>query len=73
MLDPLKDDIKELLLKETDGIGPDYVFECSGNPDAQLAALFLVRCFGTVCFAGVKTIKACRSCLPTISFTRRLS
>ncbi len=52
ILDPSRDDIQRIVLEETDGIGPEYIFECSGHPDAELSALSLVRCFGTVCFAG---------------------
>lgn len=52
VLNPLTDDVDSVLKEKTEGLGPEYVFECSGNPDAELSALSLVRCFGTVCFAG---------------------
>lgn len=52
VLDPTTDDIKAELRKLTDNVGPEIVIECSGNPKAQLQALELVRCQGTVLFAG---------------------
>jgi 2-desacetyl-2-hydroxyethyl bacteriochlorophyllide A dehydrogenase len=52
VFDPVKDNIKEELRSRTDGIGPEVIIECSGNPVAQLDALNLVRCRGTVMFCG---------------------
>lgn len=52
VLDPAKDDLKTRLRELTDGIGPEIVVECSGNPAAQLQALELVRCGGTVMLCG---------------------
>jgi threonine dehydrogenase-like Zn-dependent dehydrogenase len=45
--DPVKA-IKEL----TGGEGVDYALECSGSPDARLAAVQGARTWGTVCFVG---------------------
>jgi threonine dehydrogenase-like Zn-dependent dehydrogenase len=52
VLDPSRDNVKEELYSRTEGMGPGIVIECSGNPGAQLAALELVRCRGTVMFCG---------------------
>ena len=52
ILNPLAENIDDILKEETGGLGPEYVFECSGHPIAELSALSAVRNFGTVCFAG---------------------
>jgi threonine dehydrogenase-like Zn-dependent dehydrogenase len=52
IFDPAKDNIAEELRSRTEGLGPEIVIECSGNPAAQLDALKLVRCRGTVMFCG---------------------
>lgn len=52
VLNPEDSGWKEEIIDMTDGIGPEYVFECSGNPSAQLQSLDLVRCQGTVIFCG---------------------
>ncbi len=52
VLDPKNEYWKEQILDLTEGIGPEFVFECSGNPEAQIQALELVRCQGTVVFCG---------------------
>ena len=52
VLDPAKDNLKEELRSRTDGLGPEFCIECSGNPKAQLDALDLVRCRGNVMFCG---------------------
>ena len=51
-LDPSKGSIKDELYKLTDGIGPEITIECSGNPKAQIDALELTRCGGTVMLCG---------------------
>lgn len=51
-IDPLNDDVVSSLLESTGGIGPDYVFECSGTASGEMAALEVVKCGGSVCFAG---------------------
>lgn len=52
VIDPTTADLKATLRELTDGIGPEIIIECSGNPVAQLQALELARCQGTVLFAG---------------------
>ena len=52
VLDPAVDDIRMKLRALTDGVGPEIIIECSGNPAAQLEALEFARCKGTVLFAG---------------------
>jgi len=51
-LDPASDDVKSRLFELTDGVGPETVVECSGNPGAQLQALEYARCGGAVMFCG---------------------
>ncbi len=50
-LDPQTQEIA-VEMKEIAADGPEIVVECSGNPKAQISALQLVRCQGTVLFAG---------------------
>lgn len=52
VLDPSVDDVNARLRALTDGVGPEIIIECSGNPAAQLEALEHARCKGTVLFAG---------------------
>jgi 2-desacetyl-2-hydroxyethyl bacteriochlorophyllide A dehydrogenase len=52
VLDPAGQDVPSEMKELTGGIGPDIIIECSGNPKAQIQALELVRCQGTVLFAG---------------------
>jgi threonine dehydrogenase-like Zn-dependent dehydrogenase len=52
VLDPAEEDVPLNIKELTDGSGPEIIIECSGNPNAQLQALELVRCQGTVLFAG---------------------
>jgi len=52
VLDPANEDVASKIKELTGGIGPEIIIECSGNPNAQIQALELVRCQGTVLFAG---------------------
>ena len=52
VLDPGAVDLERELFNLMDGIGPEITVECSGNPAAQLDALRLTRCRGTVMFCG---------------------
>lgn len=52
VIDPLEQDLEAELKKITDDLGVEYVIECSGNARVQLQDLELVRCGGTVVFAG---------------------
>lgn len=47
-----KEDLKEALLRENDGMGADVVMETSGNPDAVNQCVLLARYAGTVVFTG---------------------
>lgn len=51
-LDPMTQDIKEELLKLTDGLGPEFTIECSGSAVAEGQALDWTRCQGHVMFCG---------------------
>ena len=52
LVDPEAEDIKAAVEAYTGGIGPDIVFECSGNGTIQRSVLKLVRPQGTVVFVG---------------------
>lgn len=52
VLDPLKEGTFDKINELTAELGPEIIVECSGNPKAQLQALELVQCRGTVAFAG---------------------
>ena len=52
VLDPTTTDVKKVLREMTDGVGPEIIVECSGNPKAQIEALEFARCGGTVMLCG---------------------
>lgn len=43
----------EEIVKLTDGIGPDIIYECTGNPTAQTQALQIIKKSGTVMLLGI--------------------
>ncbi len=51
-IDPSTQDLAAELSKITDGLGVEYVLECSGNGQVEEQCLDLVRCSGTVVFLG---------------------
>ena len=53
VLNPSQTDIVSEIIAQTDGFGPDIVFECSGNTEAQVQAITLVRKGGRVVLLGV--------------------
>ena len=52
-LSSLRDDVKGRLMDATDGKGVDVVLEMSGNPDAVLMGLDVMRTGGTISLLGV--------------------
>ncbi len=52
-LNPSQTDIIGEIVAQTNGLGPDVVFECSGNAAAQVQALTLVRKGGRVVILGL--------------------
>lgn len=52
VVDPLTQDLEAEIMRCTNGHGVESIIECSGNEHVQLEALRLVRCMGTVVFAG---------------------
>ena len=52
VLDPTTTDVKKVLREMTNGVGPEIIIECSGNPKAQMEALEFARCGGTVMLCG---------------------
>ena len=53
VLNPSQADVVGEIVSQTDGLGPDIVFECSGNPAAQELAFNLSRKGGCVVILGV--------------------
>ncbi len=53
VLDPKKHDVDAECKRLTDGLGPDFVFDCVGTPETVLAAPALVRPAGKVVWVGV--------------------
>ena len=52
VLDPKKENPVEALLELTRGEGVDLALDCSGAPEARVAAVQSTRTWGTVCFVG---------------------
>jgi threonine dehydrogenase-like Zn-dependent dehydrogenase len=52
VIDPQADDPVDALLELTHGRGVDLTLDCSGVPQARLAAVRATRTWGTVCFVG---------------------
>lgn len=43
---------EQAILELTQGAGVDFAVECSGNPEARVAAVRSTRTWGTVCYVG---------------------
>ena len=52
-VDPKTQDLAAILKKETDGLGPEYIFECVGNAKLLEEGIELVQKGGTVVVVGV--------------------
>ena len=52
VIDPASDDPVAALKEMTHGEGVDLALDCSGSPQARLAAVRGTRTWGTVCFVG---------------------
>ncbi len=53
IVDPMKEDLKEVIMRETDGLGVDVIIVAIGIPDIVQQSLELCKKGGTVClFAG---------------------
>lgn len=68
-LDYLHDNIGERLLQATQGVGVDYVLDCTAEPDATFALLFATRFSGAVCFLSNRP----RCQIPEYVYSRQLS
>jgi threonine 3-dehydrogenase len=53
VLDPSKDDVHALVMKETGGLGVDVVLEMAGHPDAIRTAFNIVRSGGRISLLGL--------------------
>jgi threonine dehydrogenase-like Zn-dependent dehydrogenase len=51
-IDPKKDDPVQTIKELTHGEGAELTMDCSGNPEARLAAVRSTRTWGTVAFVG---------------------
>jgi threonine dehydrogenase-like Zn-dependent dehydrogenase len=52
-VDPKTQDLAAILKKETDGLGPEYVFDCVGHPALLEQGIELAQKGGTVFVVGV--------------------
>jgi threonine 3-dehydrogenase len=53
VLDPSKDDVHGIVMKETGGLGVDVVLEMAGHPDAIRTAFNIVRSGGRISLLGL--------------------
>jgi L-iditol 2-dehydrogenase len=53
VVEPKTEDLPAILKRETDGLGPEYTFDCVGNAKLLEQAIELVQRGGTVCVVGV--------------------
>jgi len=52
-VDPMREDLNEIVLAHTGGLGPDVVFEAAGVPQTCEQSVLLAKRGGTVMFVGV--------------------
>jgi (R,R)-butanediol dehydrogenase/meso-butanediol dehydrogenase/diacetyl reductase len=71
-LAPEPDELEEILLEATGGIGPDAVFECSGVPGLAGEAIRLVRRGGTVVLVGFHNEEESFDLLDTVLGEKRI-
>ena len=53
VLDPTRDDVKQIVFDRTDGMGADVVLEMAGHPDAIRTAFDIVRRGGRISLLGL--------------------
>jgi len=53
VLDPTRDNVKQIVLDHTDGLGADVVLEMAGHPDAIRTAFDIVRRGGRISLLGL--------------------
>ncbi len=71
-VDPRSRDLSVLLSQETDGLGPEYVFDCVGHPALLEQGIELVQKGGTVFIVGVADPEGNASVRPYRIFEKEL-
>jgi len=71
-VDPKTEDLAAVLRRETDGLGPEYVFECVGHAALLEQGIELVQKGGTVFIVGVADPEGVASVRPYRIFEKEL-
>ncbi len=53
VLDPTKEDVRAIVMEQTEGLGVDVVLEMAGHPDAIRTAFNIVRSGGRISLLGL--------------------
>ena len=72
VVDPRNEDLAAVLKAETDGLGPEYVFDCVGHPALLEEGIELVQKGGTVFIVGVADPAAAASVRPYRLFEKEI-
>ncbi|MBI4390688.1 MAG: alcohol dehydrogenase catalytic domain-containing protein [candidate division NC10 bacterium] len=72
-VDPMREDLPAILREETDGLGPEVVFEAVGHPALLTQALEFVQRGGTVVEVGVADPAARATIRPYLLFEKELT
>jgi len=72
VVDPKNEDLPAILKRETDGLGPEYTFDCVGNHKLLEEGLRLVQKGGTVFVVGVADPDGIAQVKPYELFAREL-
>lgn len=71
-VDPKTEDLPAIVKQETDGLGPEYTFDCVGNAKLLEQAIELVQKGGTVCVVGVADPEGVASIRPYRLFEKEV-
>jgi len=71
-VDPKTEDLPAILKRETEGLGPEYTFDCVGNARLLEQAIELVQKGGTVCVVGVADPEGVASIRPYRLFEKEV-
>lgn len=72
VVDPKTEDLPAILKRETDGLGPEYTFDCVGNAKLLEQAIELVQKGGTVFVVGVADPEGVASIRPYRLFEKEV-
>ncbi len=72
VVDPKTEDLAAILKRETDGLGPEYVFDCVGHPALLEEGIEFVQKGGTVFIVGVADPAAVASVRPYRLFEKEI-